>query len=84
VFICPHLRFKNPTSKTLPKIKLKINIFLHGAGLIKAGVSGNLMVVGIILLYNGMVAKIKFSQPSHYPIYTTATPGQSQGVAAIF
>jgi hypothetical protein len=44
---------------------------------------GIVIVVGFIL-NNGMVAKIKFSQPSHYSIYTTATPGQSQGVAAIF
>jgi len=26
-----------------------------------------------------MVAKIKFSQPSHYDIYHTATPRKSQG-----
>lgn len=31
-----------------------------------------------------MVAKIKFSQLSHYSIYTTATPQESQGGCAIF
>jgi hypothetical protein len=51
--------------------------------LIKSVFFGILIVVGFIP-NNGMVAKIKFSQPSHYAIYTTATPGQSQGVVAIF
>jgi hypothetical protein len=31
-----------------------------------------------------MVAKIKFSPPSHYAIYTTATPQQSQGGCSYF
>lgn len=31
-----------------------------------------------------MVAKIKFSQPSHYDIYITATPQQSQGGCGYF
>jgi len=41
-----------------------INKFLHGAGLIKSAVFGMVFLVGFIL-NNGMVAKIKFSPPSH-------------------
>lgn len=47
-------------------------------------VSGTMTLVGFILLNNGMVAEIKFLQPSHYNIYNSATSGQSQGGCAIF